>query len=195
MIRSLQLIFTPYKTWERIVQANQSLVATVLLYLLPMMLLSSLTEGIALATWGDIRGEFNPQPTSVATEIILRYELTQLLLGAVLVFWAAKILQSIVQSFDVPVNYAQCFTATAYGVSPIFLAQLLDSVPTINTWVCWTLGAIGCARLLYHRIGIVLKPTPSKGLGLFLLGVVVLVLMSGVAHFLAVSVLEGKLKF
>ena len=155
------------------------------------MLLSSLAEGYGLVQWGDKRGEFG-HAVIVAQALAIRYEVTQLVFGLVLVFGGAKLIQWIGLSFHFHPIYSRCFTTTAYGLAPIFLARFLDAMPNLNTWVCWAMGASGSVYLLYSGIGLVLEPEQTKGFGLYLLIALILVLMSGLAHFAALAVLWGR---
>ena len=84
-------------------------------------------------------------------------------------------------------------TVMAYGFGPIILARILDGFPQLNTWVCWAIGAVGSVSVLYHGIGMILRPDQTKGFGLYLMAIIIVVLMSGLAHFAAVSVLHGKI--
>jgi uncharacterized membrane protein YecN with MAPEG domain len=96
------------------------------------------------------------------------------------------------ESFNVMASYTQCFVVMAYGFSPIFLVRILDGIPQLNTWVCWAAGAAVASSVLYHGVGMILRPEQTKGFGLYLMTIVILVLVSAVAHFAAVSVLRGK---
>ena len=90
-------------------------------------------------------------------------------------------------------NYFQSFVVMAYGFEPIILARILDGFPVINTWVCWVIGVAVSTSVLYHGVGMVLRPEQTKGFGLYLISILIIVLVSALAHFAAVGVLEGKI--
>ena len=194
MIRALQLIFSPTETWQKIELARRGVLWVFFLSLLPLMVLSGLAEGYALLRWGGRTGELDRQ-TTISLDLALRYELAQLVLGQVMLFVGAKFVQWIADGFHLKINYTACFTATAYTLSPIFLLRFLDSYPGINTWVCWAIGVLLAVSVLYHGVGPVLKPDQTKGFGFFLLLTMFLVLITGLSHFVALAVLDQKVKF
>jgi hypothetical protein len=186
------MLFAPEKAWEKIALRVPSVIGILVLYLLPLLALTCAGEAYALQRWGDIRGEFD-QRAVVSQPQALRYAGAYAGLGLLVIFSGAKLLQFASRSFEIEAAFAPCFTILAYASNPIFLSRLLDGVPSLDTWFCWAVGGLLAMRLVYHGIGIVLKPPVSKGLGLFLLGCVMFLPVSAVAHFLAVSFLRGKL--
>jgi uncharacterized membrane protein YecN with MAPEG domain len=193
MIRVFQLFFSPIETWQRIDETPRGVGGIFALSVLPLMLLSTLAEGYGLTHWGVPRGELG-RVTKVSLDLALHYGLTQLALGVVMLFFGALFIRWIGDGFHTRIPYTACFKATAYALTPVFLARFLDAVPAINTWVCWAIGAAGTVSVLYHGVGLVLKPDQTKGFGMYLLCAVFLVLMSGLAHFVALAVLQEKLK-
>ncbi|MBI4327677.1 MAG: hypothetical protein HY674_20795 [Chloroflexi bacterium] len=192
MIKAFQLIFSPAVTWEKIVSANRSFCSIIFFYLLPLMLISASIEGCSLVWLGERRGQFD-YVVSISQQLALRYEITQILLGFAIIWVGARFLQSVGTSFELPSTYLQSFTTIAYGFSPIFLARALDAIPALNTWFCWGIGALIAISVLYHGIALVLKPDQTKGFALYLLSIVFVLFLSGLAHFVAVSVLHEKL--
>ncbi len=192
MIKAFQLIFSPAVTWEKIVSANRGFFSIIFLYLLPLMLISAGIEGCSLVRLGERRGQFD-YVVSISQPLALRYEITQVLLGFAIIWAGARFLQAVGTSFELPATYLQSFTTIAYGFSPIFLTRALDAIPALNTWLCWAIGALIAISVLYHGIALVLKPDQTKGFGLYLLSIVFVLFLSGLAHFVAVSVLHEKL--
>ncbi|MEK7675363.1 MAG: YIP1 family protein [Verrucomicrobiota bacterium] len=192
MIKAFQLIFSPAVTWEEIVSANRGFFSIVFLYLLPLMLISAGIEGYSLVRLGERRGQFD-YVVSISQQLALRYEITQVLLGFAIIWVGARFLQAVGTSFELPSTYLQSFTTIAYGFSPIFLTRALDAIPALNTWICWAIGALIAISVLYHGIALVLKPDQTKGFGLYLLSIIFVLFLSGLAHFVAVSVLHEKL--
>jgi len=74
----------------------------------------------------------------------------------------------------------------------LFLVRVLDGVPAINTWICYALGILLAVSALYRGIPYVMKPDPSNALGLYVMASFALIITTGLAHFLAVQVLEQK---
>ena len=191
MITALQLIFSPFETWEKISTAQRGFFWILGVYLLPLLIVALGIEGYLLTQWGEKRGDFGL--ITVRMDLAVRYggAYAVILLAAILV--SAKFLALASESFNVQTTYFQSFTVMAYGFGPIILARILDGLPQLNTWVCWAIGAAGAISVLYHGIGMILRPDQTKGFGLYLMAIIIVVLMSGLAHFAAVSVLHGKI--
>ncbi len=194
MITALSLLITPARTWDRIAKADRPIWHVLLLALLPLLLLSCAAEGYALIHWGEKSSEFGDVITT-SKDLAIRHETVQIALGLVLVFLGSKFILWVGEGFNFEPDYKQCFTLVAYSASPVFLARFLDSLPAINTWICWTIGALGMMSVLYQGIAFVMQPSPTKGFGLYLLSAIVLVPLSGICHLLALSVLHGKISF
>ena len=194
MLTAIQLIFAPFRTWEKISLARRGTGWILLVSLLPLLLASVAVEGYSLVHWGEKRGGLD-QMFKVSSSAALRYSATHavLLLSSVVI--GAKFLQWVTQSFQIQTSFAQCFSVMAYGFSPILLARFLDAVPALNTWVCWGLGALLSISVLYHGIGLVLRPDQTKGFGIYLVSAIIVILSSMVSHFAAVAFLYGKARF
>ena len=190
MIKALQLIFSPAKTWEKIVVSNRGVAATTILFLLPLIAVASVIEGYSLLRFGE-RGDFGV--IRILPKMAMRYEATQFIGGIIVMILGAKFLHAVAVSFHVPCTIGQCFTTVAYGFSPMYLGQALHGVPVINAWICWTIGAILSISALYHGVALALKPDQTKGFGLYLTTIVFVLLLSGFSHFVAISVLHEKL--
>lgn len=193
MIRAIQLVFAPAKAWTKIVQAKRGVLVTVLVSLLPLMLVSALAEGYALAHWGARQGSFDHH-VIFSPEATIRFEMIQLGIGLAMVFGGAFLIQWMSDSFHLRPRFAQCFDLAAYGLSPIFLARLLHTIPALNIWILWAIGAFGCIYVLYQGIGIVLEPEQTKGFGLYLLTALVFTLLSGIAQLTVLAVLQGRFR-
>ena len=190
MITALQLIFSPFETWEKITNAQRGFWWALLVHLLPLLILALGIEGYLLTRWGEKRdfGLIVKLPILQAARYAGAYFV--LLLAAVLV--AAKFLQLASESLTIRTTYTQTFVLMAYGFSPIILARILDGFPQINGWVCWGIGALASISILYHGVGMVLRPEQTKGFGMYLLSILIVVVVSALAHFAATSVLHGK---
>jgi len=192
MIRALLLLFDSSRTWEAIKNDRHTVVRLSLSFLLPWLLLTCLGEALGLMRLGVERGEVTERLVKIPGELALRYELTHAVLSLVIVYLGAVALQAIGASFQRRHSYTECFTILAYSLSPLFLLRLLDGVPAINTWVCYGIGIFFALSLLYRGIPFVMRPDPSNALGLFLCCSFLLLGTTGLAHFVAVQVLEEK---
>ena len=194
MIKAFLLILTPTQTWERIAKAKRGVLATLFLFLLPLMLVCSLAEGYALTHRGERRG-IESHLVKVPQEVALRFEGSQLALGLIMIFLGAKMLEWVAESFRLPAGYAQSFTVIAYGYSPIFLTRFLAFAPALSHWVAWSVGVLGSIYILYHGVAMVLQPDQTKGFGLYLMCVLILILFGGSMHLVALAMLHGKIAF
>jgi Yip1-like protein len=193
MIKALLLIFDPVGTWEKIENAHHRVMTIFLLFLLPLMLLTSAVEGCALMKFGDERGSVNQRIVKIPLQVALRYGAVQLVLGFAVVFGGAWLVRSIGAGFHRRHTYTECFTTLAYSLSPLFLARLLDAVPALNTWVCWGIGILLSLSALYRGIPRIMKPDPSNALGLYLISSLTLIIITGLTHFVTMLVLEEKI--
>ena len=193
MIKVLLLIFDPVATWERIDQAGRKLAFVLFLYLLPLLVITLAGEGYGIFQWGKEQGVLQ-QRTHVQQEVLITYEVMQLLLSLLVVFIGALLIKAIAVSFHGRPTYIQVFTAVAYSLGPLFLLRLLDAIPVMNVWVTWIIGACLSFAVFYSGLPRILKPDPAHALGLYFLGVLVLLVTSGLGRFVATLLLEQRMK-
>lgn len=193
MIRALLLLIEPSRTWEKIKNDQSSVTWISCSCLLPVLLLASAGEALGLVYLGVERSSVTQQVVKVSPPLALRYELAQLVFSLVIVYLGAAALKGIGASFHRRHGYTQCFTTLAYSLSPLFLLRLLDAVPAINTWVCYGIGIFLALSFLYRGLPFVMQPDPSNALGLFVFCSVLLIGATGLAHFVAVLVLDEKI--
>ncbi len=192
MIKSLLLIFDSANTWEKIAAAPQSVLKVITLSLMPLLLLSAAAEGAALIKFGREQGPLDTmKPVSQA--LALRYEIAQLGLSLLVVVAGAAVLQKIGQSFHRRHTYSECFTTLAYSLSPLFLLRVFAGFPAIHTWACWAVGILLSVSALYRGIPRIMRPDPSNALGLYLLSSLLLIVVTGLAHFVAELVLNEQI--
>ena len=190
------LIVDPAGTWEKIESGPKNVAHAFFLFLLPLMLLSGAAE-----TWGLIRfglerstlGDLPARHIKIRPELAFRYQAAQLTFGFLIVFGGALLYRKIGEGFHRRHSYAETFTTLAYSISPLFLLRTLDGLPALNTWVCWAIGITLSIAALYRGIPRIMKPDPSNALGLYLLCSMLLVAISGLAHFFANLVLQEKI--
>jgi hypothetical protein len=192
MIKVFALLFSPFNTWMSIVQRDRNVAFILVCFVLPLAVICTGIEGFSLVNWGERRGDFHRLIT-ISQPMAVRYAVTQAVLFLACVLGGALALQVVAQSFHLATTFRQAFTAVSYSLGPIMLARLLDTVPFLNTWLCWGVGVMLSLSFLYHGIALVLKPDQTKGFGLYLISAVVTLFSTGVSHMLAIAVLHQKL--
>jgi hypothetical protein len=191
MITALQLIFSPFETWEKITTAQRGFLWTFFVYLLPLLIVALGLEAFLLTRLGEKRGMFGFL-IKVPVELAVRYAAAYLGLLLAAVFISTKFLAMASEGFNARTTHLQSFVLMAYGYGPVILARILDGLPQLNTWLCWAIGVAISVSVLYQGIGMVLRPDQTKGFGLYLMSILTVILMSALAHFCALAVLHGK---
>jgi hypothetical protein len=191
MIKALLLIFEPIATWEGILRARRSTGSILVLYLLPLLLITSAVEGYGLVHWGKWQGEVSRVKTFTLGEAVV-VEVAQFVLSLGVVFIGANLLKSIGETFHGRHTYNQAFTAVAYSLGPFFLLRLLDAFSGINPWVSWAIGICLTVAVLYHGVPRTMEPDPSHAFGLYLMSALLLVLVSALVRFVTAAYLQGK---
>ena len=193
MLRALLLIFDPANSWEKIETAKPSVVHVFFTYVLPIMLLSFAVEAWLLTQLGAQRGRVVERIAHVSKDVIIRYEATQFVLGILVVFLGAFLIKKLSQSFHRRHPYGECFVTLSYSLGPYFLCRMLDGWPVVNTWIAWAIGAVLAVSLLYRGLPRVMKPDPSNALGVYLMSSMLILVLTGVAHYFATLVLTEKI--
>jgi hypothetical protein len=192
MIKAILLVIEPVMTWERIALNQKSLRQMLLLFLVPLLLLSVSCEVAGLVHWG--RNHELGQTVKMPLEKAALYGACEFLLSLAVVFIGAKTMKSIGDTFHTRHTYGQCFMVVAYTLSPLFLVRVLDAYPGMNAWASFGIGMALSAGTLYHGVPRVLQPDPPNAFGLYLSSALILTGVAGLAQFLALLVLEGKIK-
>jgi hypothetical protein len=191
MITALQLIFSPFETWEKIATSERGFLWILAVYLLPLLAVALGIEGYLLTRWGEKRGELG-YVIQLPVAHVISYSAAYCVILLAAIFVSAKFLSMTCEGFTVRATFYQCFVVIAYGFGPIIWARAIDGFPHINTWVCWAIGTAAAVSVLYHGVGMVMKPEQTKGFGLYLMSILIVVVVSGLAHFAALSILRGK---
>jgi hypothetical protein len=195
MLKAILLILEPMATWEKIFLKRRGMVFIFLAHLLPLLLLTSACEGYGLIHWGKYRGqmkEIEHLKRFTRAEAVL-YETSQFVLSLVVVFAGAKMVKAIGETFHGRHTYSQAFSAVAYGLSPLFLLRALDAFPSVNPWVTWSVGILLSVAALYHGFPRMMEPDPTHAFGLFLMGSLLLLLVSGLVRYVTWWFLAGRL--
>ncbi|MDB6041214.1 MAG: hypothetical protein JWM99_5055 [Verrucomicrobiales bacterium] len=191
MIRVIEFFFAPERAWQKIVAANRGGIWAVFAALLPCMLVGAGIEAFGLIKAGDKHGEFG-HITRISQELVIRYELTHIVLAFVSVMLSAWVLHAIGLTFDVRCGFSKTLATIAYASAPIFLMWAPDGIPALPTWICWAVGAAITMSLLYHGVAQLMQPEQTKGFGLYLISMVLITVFTGLSHFIAIEVLHGR---
>jgi hypothetical protein len=192
MFAPVLLIFEPIPTWERIWKGRPGPLLIFILYLLPLLALTSLAEGYRLSHSGR-EGQLATQPLpplSIREAIV--YETGQALLFLVIILFGAKVIKAIGETFHGRHTYQQAFITVAYGLSPWLLFRFLDFFPAISPWVSWGVGIMLSIAVLYQGVPRIMEPDPPNAFGLYLMSSLLLFLVTGLVRFMTVWFLQGR---
>jgi hypothetical protein len=192
MIRALLLILVPVPTWEHIAAAQRRWGVILLLYLLPLLLLTSAVEGYGLVSWGKPRGRIAQHVTFSVSHAVL-YEILVILIFLGVVFVMARLIKALGETFHGRHSFRQAFTVASYGLGPLLLIRLFDVIPNASPWVTWGSGLFLASATLYYGLPVVMRPDPPHALGLYLMTILLLTLVTGLARFITAWYLQGKL--
>jgi hypothetical protein len=159
MIKALLLLIRPAPTWEGIATAGRGILFVLILYLLPLIVLSSLVEGYGLHHWGKWQiGEVNYlKKFSVPETVVVEAAHSVLLLG--LAFVGAFAAKSFAGTFHRRHTYTHAFIAIAYGLGPLLVLRMADLSPEITPWVPWGVGIVLTVSVLYPACPASCAPT------------------------------------
>jgi hypothetical protein len=191
MIKALLLIVEPNATWEGIVRARRSLGFILVLYLLPLLLVTSAAEGFGLVHWGKWQPDLGRLRTFSLEETLL-VEAAQILFAFGVVFICAYLLKSLGETFHSRNNYTQALTAITYSLGPVFLFRLLDAFARVSPWVGWAIGICLTVGVLYQGVPRLMAPDPSHAFGLYFMTALLVLLVSGLVRFATAAYLQGK---
>ncbi len=193
MIKAILLIFDPGNTWEGIVKAKKSFGFVLAFYLVPLLILSAAGEAFGLHYYYSKRTGTAHVP-EITEKFAVMYGAVQFVAGLVVVFAGAGMIQSIAGTFHGRHRYAQSFKLTAYALSPLFLLRLADAFHGVNPWISFGIGIVLSLGTLYHGLPRVLDPDPPNAFGLYLVSSFVLAMLAGLARYITLLILHGKIK-
>ena len=191
MIKSLLLIFSPARAWDSVVEDKRGVLFILLLFLVPLLALTTFGECYGLEHWGKYRGAYLPQ-RHYSREELLSYGALQFGLSILVVFIGAWFIRYLSETFRGESTYTHAFRAVAYALGPLFLCRLLDGVPVIPWWLAWSVGIVLSVSTMYHGIPRVMDPDPPQAFGLYVTSAFLLIIVSGLSRYLTVWWLEGK---
>jgi len=196
MIQALVLMFEGGPAWDRIVLKAQGFARVFWLRLLPMLVITTVLEGLGLVHWGKWQPDFRYcKPFSPHQAIA--YELGQSALNLGMILVCAWVVQVLGRTFHgrITYTYARSFTAVVYGLSPMFLFRLLDPFPSMSPYITWALGIVLSIWILYDGLPRLLKPDPTHALGLYMSCAIVLLLATGLVRVVTALYLQGNVGF
>jgi hypothetical protein len=192
MIRGLLLILDAGGSWVKIAQAQRGYAFIFLVHLLPLMVVAFGVEAFAMTRLGEGR-TITHDMISVSQPAAVRFAIASIALNLGVILFGALLVRHIARSFHNFINYLTCFCMLAYTLSPLYLAHLLDALPGLNTWLCFGIGMFLSLAVLYLGIPNVMRPDPAKAMGIYLIISVMLIVLCGLAHFLAIQILHDRL--
>ena len=192
MIKALLLIFASSYTWERIARARRGFFFVLFLFLVPTIALSIAGEifGRNYLAQGDPDLRFK----IISHDLALRYGGAELVAGLLVVFVGAWMFKIVAETFHNRSTYTQCFVSIAYATGPYYLLHLLDAIPQLSPWISFAVGIILSFSTLYYAVPHIIKPDPPHAFGLFLMGGIILMLLSLLARLFTLQVLSGNIK-
>jgi len=191
MINALLLMVKPVAAWERILRARRSIALVLVIYLVPLLLLTCLGEGYGLMHWGKRQGEVGRLRLFSLSEAVV-VEAGQFLLSVLVVFVGANMIKGIGETFHGRHTYSQAFTTVAYSLGPLFFLRLSDAFTGISPWMSWSVGILLSLMVLYHGVPPMMRPDPTHAFGLYLMSAILLVLVTGMARFVTAAFMQGK---
>jgi hypothetical protein len=125
-------------------------------------------------------------------EEVIIFEVAQFLLYLALVFIATKLIKAVGETFHGRHTFTQAFASVAYGLSPLFLIHTANGLKDLSPWLTWSVGILLTIAALYQGLPRMMEPDPSHAFGLYVMGALLLVLITGLARFVTAWYLQGK---
>jgi hypothetical protein len=192
MINAILLILSPGPTWKRLASANRSPVWVILLYLLPILVITCGVEAWSLTTYGTQEVSIQKMQ-KVSLDLAMRYATTHVVLGMASVFLCAYMVHAIVGGIHTRHNFSQCLNISAYALGSAYLLRIADAWDFLNTWVVLAAAVFIIFSVLYAGVPQIIKPDPAKAFGLYLTVAVMLAVCHGATHLFAFLVLKERL--
>ena len=195
MIRFWKLLKNPSPNWESLFEEPPSALKVFFIFFLPILILSIMTES---AGWYflQISASFTnkaPQSIAVFESQIIRWQGIQLGLTMGLLILIPQILRWISVSFGVRLQYKDAFLFSLYALAPLVLVRFPDSLPWINTWICWSVGLLVSFRLLYHGAPYLLQRKLAGAFGFFMITFLVFIVLNAISHLTLQTLISREL--
>lgn len=189
MIKALFLILRPGPTWQQVAEAGRGLAFIFVFYLVPMLLIVAVAEGFGLVHWGVAQMNSGLIKKMSVNEAVI-YEAAQSLLMILVILIGTALIKLQGETFHSRAHYKQAFTVVAYGLSPLFLIQLLNVFP-VPVWLVWSVGVLLALATLYHGVPCVMRIDPTHALGLYFMSSLVVLALTATERFFTAWYLSG----
>lgn len=155
------------------------------------MLAAAVVEGYGLTNFGYRKPGLDALVHLEPSEVF-RYETLRVVFNILAILFGGLLVRSAAIGSNFRASFSQCATLVGYGFAPIFFMWFFDAIPGLNTWVCWGVGMALSLSVLYHGVGLMLKPDQTKGFGLYLITVLVVLFLSAIAQLYSAYLLDGR---
>lgn len=177
--------------WDRIVQARRSAGFIFFVHLLPMLLIVAVAEWYGLTHWGKWQPPIRDYKVFSHVEATI-FELVQFCFSIISVLICGRLLEIMGKTFHGRCTFTQAFTTVVFGLSPMYLLRLLDVARNMSPYAPWILGIGVSMWILYQGMPRIMQPDPTHAFGLYLSGIMVLILGTGAFRVLTAMYLEGR---
>jgi len=190
ILKPFLLVFAPTPSWEREFRAQRGVAFNLFLFLLPLLVISSILEAHRLVQWGILR-EFAHRKSFSLNEAIL-FEAINFLLSLLVVIVSAQMIKAVGETFHGRHTFTQAFATVTFALSPFFLMRLIDGFKDVPPWLSWGIGILIAMRVLYSGVPRMMQPDPAHAFGLFIMSCFLILLTTGLAELLTSCYLLGK---
>ena len=177
--RAKNILLTPKTEWEAVAAEEPNIQQILLGYVLPLALIPTIATIIG---WGVI-GMFGF--TSFTYGIAMG--LVQIINAFLSVIIAGFVIDALAPSFGSQKNMGRAVQLVAYSMTPIWVAGILNILPTIG----WLAGLIGLYGLFLMYLGLapLMKTPEDKKVGYLVVSIIILI----VVYFVIAAILTAIL--
>ena len=154
---------------------------------------------VALSVAGDVWGRNlisqhieGSDSSELPQELVAPYAVARAASGVAAILLFGLFIRLFSETFHGRHGYVQSFVLAAYSLGPLFLFHMLDVIPGIHPVVSFIVGILFSMYVLYYGIPIYLRPDPPHAFGLYLTSAIVMLLVTGLARFFTLYVLDKK---
>lgn len=190
MFRVLFLVRNPAGGWERIAKSGQSLAFVLWAYFIPLMLITTIGEGLGVARWRTLNsGAYGVVHFTFARILVfetLRVTATLAVIGTCAYFlWLLK------EQFNGNYRYKDALMVVMCSFGPLIVCQLLSGVPQINLWIPWGIATYFSLNIFYHGVRFLSQTDPRSAEALFFLSSGVIIALAGAEQLMLFESLTG----
>ena len=177
--RAKNILLTPKTEWEAVAAEEPNIQQILLGYVLPLALIPTIATIIG---WGVI-GMFGF--TSFTYGIAMG--LVQIINAFLSVIIAGFVIDALAPSFGSQKNMGRAVPLVAYSMTPIWVAGILNILPTIG-WLAGLIGLYGLF-LIYLGLAPLMKTPEDKKVGYLVVSIIILI----VVYFVIAAILTAIL--